>query len=172
MSREIPIIFSKPMVLAILAGKKTMTRRVVYNKKGKLTIWAKVLRALGKIHDNEGVRVGDKLWVRENWRANCPDDPTGAIYKADQAHLMPAGGKWRPSIHMPRWACRIKLEVTAVKIERVQDISHADACAEGMGIFPNSMSAQKRFKEIWEAINGVDSWASNPEVVAVSFKVL
>ena len=80
------------------------------------------------------------------------------------------GYHWRPSIHMPRWASRITLEILDVRVERVQDISQA----EGMGIFPHSMSATKRFRELWDKINSKRGfpWASNPWVWVIEFRRL
>ena len=142
-----PIIFSTPMVQAILAGRKTQTRRVIKLKSGGLECWGQK----GGVYEFAGdgfyseiakppYKPGDILWVRETWRE------TGAVsapyaYKADEEMLTLIGEdgrriqlayKWRPSIHMPRTAARIFLRVTDVRVERVQDIGEADAIAEGI----------------------------------------
>lgn len=141
------------------------------------------------------VSPGDRIWVRENflhygiWRqvedagwhffpSKAPDG-FGNVEYVDRVGILhlkaPSrarkGFHLRPSIYMPRWASRVTLDVTATKREPLQDISHEDAVAEGVGIFPKSMSAQKRFKELWESLHGDGSWALNPEVVALTFAV-
>lgn len=153
-----PILFSGPMVRAILNGTKTQTRRVVKPqpvKNGKF--WEVFGAGWSMDHGNVpcvpghslanncpyGV-PGDELWVRETWAPVSPFDPspeTGAFYRADylddphgpDGEKSPEGRyrTWKPSIHMPRWACRIKLEVTGVRVERLNDIIGADAEAEG-----------------------------------------
>ena len=143
--RERPILFSGPMVRAILNGSKSQTRRALRPQPSsvieRLFIWKDNATA-----DDELVKLcpygrpGDRLWVREShWFFKDEHDPvTGyfppkpdvsdVIYRADGE--VP-GKFWRPSIHMPRWACRIVLEVTEVRVQRLQDISEADAVAEG-----------------------------------------
>ena len=218
--REKPILFSGPMVRAILEGRKRQTRRVLKPQPEKMPAgtWHVPWQVGGgsimgadatdhciAVEMEQGLRteVGDRLWVREAW-ARSDDHEWLVAYRADgtcgawmwdgdgkpafNRHglvLDPArrddkgewglgkfGGKWRPSIHLPRKYSRITLEVADVKVERLQDISHEDAVAEGMGIFPHSMSAQKRFREVWESINGPGSWEANPWVVVISFKRL
>ncbi len=135
-----PIIFSGAMIRALIEGRKSQTRRLAW----------KPLRLVGdggfgrvgpmqKPSPWQRVQPGDRLWVRENWRAaaRCDDErplSIGAVeYDASERQFpeMPAG-KLRPSIHMPRWASRLTLTVTAVKVERLQNISEADAIAEGV----------------------------------------
>ena len=157
---------------------------------------------------------GDRLWVRETWAAHWMYDdvpPTearsgredlrdtdnlwfsaGALEDAigtttSGRERCPASlrGKWRPSIHMPRWASRITLEVTGVRVERLQAISATDAISEGIerdgrlwkGYRPERgpawrqhMSPVRSFESLWESINGEDSWALNPWVWVVEFK--
>ena len=195
---DYPIIFSPPMVRALLDGRKTMTRRIPTAQ------WRKVA-------------PGDRLWVRENWQDYCPlwdgawcghgtteDIVTEhlPVYRADPSdrHLRGPEGKqgvplkWRPSIHMPRWASRLTLAVTATKIERLQDIGWKDAIAEGiergdpMPEVPNSHGTiwhngmtdplndwtrdpTQAFRDLWTAIHGDDAWAANPEVIALTFTV-
>ncbi|WP_413817189.1 hypothetical protein [Pseudomonas viridiflava] len=147
---------------------------------------------------------GQRLWVREAW-IPCPDagheswgnngcnysdwvragkkiggipldlrKPRNCIYRANCNDY---GFMWRPSIHMPRWACRIHLEITAVRVERLQDISEEQALAEGVmsckqDIAPdgNDYSPQELFGGLWTMINGDGSWQSNPWVWVVEFK--
>lgn len=136
---------------------------------------------------------GDRLWVRETWalvprtayagsdgvqQTLRPDDNhDAAIYRAGWDRVAP--GHWRPSIFMPRWASRITLEVTGVRVERLQDISEADARSEGVarGRWTNlGTSASSEyvgsFAELWDTINGKRgySWESNPWVWVVEFK--
>lgn len=163
-----PILFSAPMVRAILDGRKTMTRRV---NKPKFDKW----------------KVGDRLWVRETYLKSL----TGVIcYRADYVmdEEIIAQGKWKPSIFMPRKYSRILLEITELKRERLQDISEADAKREGVNkeflvdiatfihgsenAITKNESYKLGFRSIWEQINGRSSWYENPEVVAIGFKVL
>ena len=148
--REKPILFSGPMVRAILEGRKTQTRRVMkrqptiprgrysYDGKGDGTHW------LERVKKGEYTEKyfpcekppyvpGDRLWVRETFRT-VQDEETGAerfIYRADDKEKNPYA-RWVPSIHMPRSLSRITLEVTDVRVERLKDISEEDALAEGI----------------------------------------
>jgi hypothetical protein len=156
-----PIIFSGPMVRALLDGRKVMTRRLA----------ASPLRKC---------QPGDRLYVRENWRADdfAPDDAGCTIYMADAPAdaLRETKGviKWRPCIHMPRTRSRLTLIVTATKVERLQDISEANAHDEGAMIEYGegaNISERRAFELIWRHLHGVDNWNANPEVVALSFRV-
>lgn len=212
-SRERPILFSAPMVRAILAGKKTQTRRVV--KRLPLR-W---LDEDGFTPDFVASRenhfcpygyAGDRLWVRERFHRTTDGDPIlfgydvpGEDRELDVpghgrvrefgAHLGGWGGRLSrnfPSIHMPRWASRITLDVTDVRIERLNDISEADALAEGCeagmlddGFDPQPLgpdgwtisspgtwaSAAGKYQILWEDIHGEWSWLDNPWVWVVSF---
>jgi hypothetical protein len=121
---------------------------------------------------------GDRLWVRETWGpriTNGEPDPRQQYvkYRADDVDDSPCDendwheweDRWRPSIHMPRWASRITLEVTGVRIERLQDISEADARAEGV---VDTLA----FEELWDSINGSGAWDANPWCWCISFKPL
>jgi len=128
---------------------------------------------------------GDRLWVRETWAArpeqdNLPPsecDDTGIWWRASLS-AVPAGyeachGKWRPSIHMPRWASRITLEITGVRVERLQDITNNDALEEGtpdLRTIENGWDMRRCFQELWEQINGAGSWSKNPWVWVIEFK--
>lgn len=212
MSRDIPIIFSAPMVLAFLreiekpGTGKTMTRRLAWHPYKKLP---KILHPmarliLGIMHAPtawQTVKPGDRLWVRENWRTlgdgplSETTDTTDFNYQSTATEAQLAMFKWRPSIHMPRWASRITLEVTATKIEPLQSISEADAIAEGIEpvdragyprawksyeTYPNgtphphaiapNLAPTTSFRELWNSLHGPEAWAANPEVVAISVK--
>jgi hypothetical protein len=148
--------------------------------------------------------AGDQLWVREGWRPAFDRDLYDCIeYRADGKRLKPQGlsesegfwfddicpdgedappAKWRPSIHMPRWASRLTLEVTNVRVERVQEISEEDAVAEGTMSYvagghmrrrePAEMSVRAHFAVMWNDINAKRgySWESNPWVWAITFR--
>lgn len=116
---------------------------------------------------------GDRLWVRETWApvpsGPCrPDNPVMYAATVEKPHIW----TWKPSIHMPRWASRITLEVTGVRVERLQDISNADCWAEGMcdDNNPEQKLNRRWFSELWESINGPGSWEQNPWVWVVEFR--
>jgi hypothetical protein len=195
--KERPILFSGEMVCAILEGRKTQTRRVVKVPRWALAgqmecdgcepNWPMAEDCYGdrqKIDCPYG-QPGDRLWVRETF---CEFDPNkhgilGIHEKyAYRAETTPEGEEirkgygysWRPSIFMPRWASRITLEVTAVRVERVQDISPEDALAEGdVEALTNPRHKETSidwYHNLWDSINGAGSWASNPWVWVVEFR--
>lgn len=186
-----PIIFSAPMVRAILAGRKTQTRRLP-----RRTDSGRVKEVGGSrnwhIGDPDAVLAcpygvrGDRLWVRETW---CPE------YKAEGSYLYRAtcsnevifqdGGHWRPPIFMPRRACRLVLEVTDVRVQRLQEISEEDAQAEGVGLMSPCTHPDCRgrcgrcaadsyrgaYAVLWDAISAKRApWGSNPWVWAITFE--
>lgn len=178
-----PIIFSGPMVRAILDGRKTQTRRVV---KGMALDWIiDVEFSLEFVcHPDNGLcpygNVGTLLWVRETF---APHPDGGHVYRAtDPDWQTTEGWVWRPSIYMPRFASRITLEVTGVYIERLHDISETDALAEGVDAWPDGnfkaygkhsgkfRHAKDSFSSLWESINGHGSWDANPFVWVIKFK--
>ncbi|MGY3607640.1 MULTISPECIES: hypothetical protein [unclassified Bradyrhizobium] len=227
--KDIPIIFSGPMVRALLAGRKTMTRRIFTFSKEPPPRWDGrfgfscltparhvELRGLdlekGPLSRFIPVKCwnGDRLWVRETvacgacalsppstwapgfWRREqgSAENPNGLWYAAD--NLAPAKpiterGKWVPAIHMPRWASRLTLIVTGVKVERLQDISERDALAEGVhhvggkfescyvvegaGVMSGTTAAEC-FRRLWESLHGAEAWDKNPFVAAISFSVI
>lgn len=139
---------------------------------------------------------GDRLWVREAWAATVHGSYEAIIgslsspsksyyniktpwsfsvaYSADyQGGNDDYMGAWRPSIHMPRWASRITLEITGVRVQRLWGITEEDAIAEGMQMVgPAAITDRGSFALLWESIYGKGSWAANPFVWAVSFKRL
>jgi len=184
---ERPILFSTPMVRALLSGAKTQTRRIV---KAKHLPWLEnsVLNFLDGKWNQRPLpygQPGDRLWVRETWKSSANVQPPISepyIYAAD---LGPTGvtkwaATWKPSIHMPRAASRITLEVTSVRVERLQDISEADAQSEGWTRRPevstdpqvHKEAARDWFMDLWESINGPGSWGANPWVWALEFRRL
>ncbi len=248
--KERPILFSAPMVRAILHGTKTQTRRVV-----KFKPWHQIEeRDDGTqwpwMHNNDRDadhwvpcpygKPGDRLWVRETWRIGAWSEDSGSIaidYQADGNNRrewleVPDGDdflrywqqstddaikffgdqdkykwepgqspcRWRPSIHMPRFASRITLEITGVRVERLQDISKADSVAEGIERITSGLAkggwyrgplrgdsasiAQQAghdskiptahpglaYQALWESINGPESWDANPWVWVVEFQ--
>jgi len=169
-----PIIFSAPMVRALLEGRKTMTRRLTTSPLAKSV-------------------PGARLWVRETFAIVGTCDPGYPIYAANWREDCHARGfdnipaeppKWKPSMFMWRWASRLTLIVTGTKIERLQDISAADSIAEGvqcatceamnksaclrLGCF----ASKGAFAELWCRIHGREAWDANPEVVAIRFRVV
>jgi hypothetical protein len=209
-----PILFSAPMVRAILEGRKTQTRRVIkhgfeydYDDGWPMAededgIWQRVPCPYGK--------PGDALWVRETCRAHEITDEEaladkygvmarlglemppygldGVIYAADGTfreieNTIAASIAWGelhayrgkagatvPPIHMPRWASRITLGVMSVRVQRLQDISERDCCAEGCGSPITRDWKKPKFRELWESINGAGSWDVNPWIWAVEFE--
>ena len=192
--REKPIIFSGPMVRAILEGRKSQTRRVLKPqpeiRDGNDSIWMGPPfgpNAYSGVYP-DGLKVvssvkyapGDRLWVREAWAkdGDCPLQYRAGPHVADDA----LGVRWRPPIHMPRWASRITLEVTEVRVQRLQDISEEDARAEGApccvmcedGSFYENKdhgSLYCGFAGLWASIHGPGSWEANPWVAAITFKL-
>lgn len=188
MGKAKPILFSAPMVNALNAGRKTQTRRIVKNYDHYACLTGDCPHETQYECDaamsgmSPHGKVGDRLWVREQF-TYWEDPNTGndyLVYKADGAkrslaewtfphpiydHCVGRFGKSIVSIHMPRWASRITLEITDVRVERVQEISEEDAIAEGCMSYEDFMS-------VWRDINGAESWEANPWCWALSFKVL
>jgi len=204
--KERPILFSAPMVRAILEDRKTVTRRAIkvqphIDASGNFCVGSSNYGQDGygkpvTKHFVSGCcpygKPGDRLWVRETCFINdyretkVPEEEraeTEIVYRADPLPCWEGEEseiRWRPSIHMPRWASRILLEITAVRVERLQDISRADIRAEGLQCPPelasDDVSPNYRdwypaaWRELWESINGADSWTTNPWVWVVEFK--
>lgn len=216
-----PILFSAPMIRALLAGRKTQTRRLikfagvenvmdfvkvatdkegcpVYEIKGAQGQF--LTRPVGKhlldYHYAPSFGVGDRLWVKETWRteSRAYDDLAPSEMGGEEAILYDADADWklnqtvgksRVSIHMTRWASRITLFVTDVRVERLQDISGSDAIAEGANITGEQtmtgpmvkvapgtyLSPVAWYHWLWNDINGAGAWDANPWIVAYTFSV-
>lgn len=205
-----PIIFSAPMVRALLEGRKTQTRRLLRS----MNRWVVQDCREVRLHDGrwchflagaaeplEHLRLpwspGDRLWVRENWCRRVEDGavvPGAALYAADGGHVVKSDGNgftmlradgreaspWRPSIHMPRWASRITLLVSDVRVQRLEEISEADAEAEGVQMTGKFYAEECEgfagpyaylFAELWDHLHGAGAWEANPWVVALTFSV-
>jgi len=233
-TKDKPILFSAPMVRALLAGTKTQTRRVMKPWPGMQSAWLRpeVLHAAPSCYlitvdghlgaqfqhplagqNCDGIAVDAmspltwvrlpyapsvRLWVREAWRAehrfnDLPprDIPPGENiqYLADNP-ISPWGARYRPAMHMPRWASRLTLTVTEVRVQRLQDISEADATDEGIerlksgrGFYDPTMShgavhaghyfttAKDAYRALWNSIHGQYAWHGNPWVRATTFTV-
>ena len=186
MSKEHPILFSAPMVKAILAGTKTQTRRVCTPQPSRelLDEYAQIRRERCVQKDDAGMlseclpgpygAPGDRLWVRETWRRDIFDHEK-TLYRASHGDQT-VFDKWLPSIHMPRKRSRITLEIVAVRVERLQDISTSDAIAEGMRTTLREHDAvcdlRDQYRALWEQIHGPDSWGANPWVWVIEFRRL
>lgn len=215
--KERPILFSAPMVSAILEGRKTQTRRIMRRQpddverfyRGEPTTDTDARHAILRCYNrpkgfkncNSGWSanatyktpftefcVGDRLWVRETfmdlsgtgvehrdsegklqrfaYAADCPKGSHGDELRKE------FGLKWKPSIHMPRTACRIVLEITKIRVEQLQDISESDCLKEGVGSPILRDCKKPKFMQLWESINGTGSWNKNPWVWVVEFKVI
>lgn len=190
-----PILFSTPMVQAILDGRKTQTRRIIKPQPTKQLSfsdtfkkhWSENVSDLKLPYFEAKYQIGDIMWVRETWSEGCIEngEHTGIRYKADDENFKV---KWRPSIFMPKSACRIFLKVTNVRVERLQDISEQDAIAEGIESNENDMPAYFHcykdycinnnfdldalgsFQTLWQSINGKENWKSNPWVWVYDFE--
>lgn len=168
MKKEIPILFMTEMVQSILADNKTLTRRLCqYNKayeifhNGKRQVEAE--KSLANLKPCK-YKVGDILWVKETYlKVFTPKgDFSNYAYKADNDPLHSII-KWKPSLFMPKEASRIKLKITDIKVERLQEITEEDAIREGV-------KSKDSFKSLWTKINGAESWKNNPFVWVISFK--
>lgn len=198
--KEHPILFSTEMVKAILEGRKTQTRRIKNLKEINLNpaSWRYVSKLGGSWKDKakyifrfinptgRPVNIaspyglpGDRLWVRETFLVERSQHKDFYEYKADYSNTFAGDVCWKPSIFMPREACRILLEVTDVRVERLQDISEEDAIAEGISLPNYAEQAIKDiffpepsaiYSELWESINGKGSWDKNPWVWVIEFK--
>lgn len=205
-----PILFSAPMVRAILDGRKTQTRRVLkpQPQPGQSVRPYPTAMVDWQIYGSDGLpirsytspyRLGDLLWVRETWRCNgWATDLATILYRASEGSgytamteqypvaghpPMRVTGSWRPSIHMPRWASRITLRVTDVRVQRLQDITLRDVWAEGVevrqfALFGSDKEGRDKigrfhFWPVWDSINAKRpgcAWDDNPWVAAITFK--
>jgi len=218
--KEIPILFSTPMVQAILDGRKTMTRRMtdleVINEmpsgwKLSAVLIGKIKGILNSFFRFESIKSeyiadrtcrygqpGDVLWVREKWESESNGGKWINFYAGNievaNNKAYERLTKWKPSIHMPKSAARIWLQVEEIRVERLQDISFEDAIAEGIHVKywggdttqpyayrkskPEGIATDYKrspieaFRDLWEDINGAESWTANPWVWVVKYKVL
>ncbi|MBT1833603.1 morphogenetic protein [Enterobacter cloacae] len=205
------MIFNGEMVRAILDGRKTQTRRIMKNQPaGDYPDTPALIRSAGggfqwyghygesSIFNCPFGAVGDRIWVRETWAEAGASAPDLKLYRANYPAHVPThyenvppaeDVRWTPSIHMPRWASRITLEIIGVRVERLNGISEADAEAEGIDmdaladsqdcydcIADHNMTgrptATGAFKYLWESIYGEESWKANPWVWVIEFKVV
>lgn len=218
--KERPILFSAPMVRAILDGRKTQTRRIIKPQPDKTRAAGKTVIQVadyctgapehGKayywraghygtwnsseaFHCPQG-KPGDRLWVRETFYSDDPPVNEHVYYRADGEDCAGFAGEtfrppWTPSIYMPRNLSRIDLLITDIRAERLQDISEAEAVAEGIKrpeeitaaeadvwegaekIYFDALNQPRAvFRRLWESINGADSWAANPWVWVITFE--
>lgn len=184
-----PILFQTEMVRAILEGRKTQTRRIIKDvllQEKPCNVDEEFLAVTVK----ERYKIGDVLWVREAFHFiydSSTDQFLGFGYRADNDWK---GAVWKPSIHMPKKACRLFLEITDIRIERLQDITESDAIAEGVEETERWPEAPSKpfykwydhpeglstvdpafsFATLWESINGELSFTKNPWVRAIIFK--
>jgi hypothetical protein len=224
--KERPILFSTPMVKAILEGRKTVTRRVM-NPQHETDSEIGVGTFHLVVHGRDGIQPGpevfgaicddgefclkspygqpgDILWVRETWAVDWEigensrgEGPSPFFYKATDEHPF-KNGKWKPSIHMPRAACRLRLQIKSITVERLHDITEEDAIREGVQSaefeilgkcyrdyygsaseyghpdydFPTVATAKQSFETLWMSINGKESWEFNPWVWRIEFEKL
>ncbi|MCS4231410.1 hypothetical protein EDF77_1879 [Stenotrophomonas maltophilia] len=205
-SKERAVVFSGAMVRAILSGAKTQTRGAIKPQPFETSYldgpdqYRPSLAEDGRLRvaTSTGVhlfsspfgQLGDRLWVQETWapralgRWSMLEKHMLPLYRATEERPK-WKGIWRPSIHMPRWACRLVLEITDVRVERLQAISEADAEAEGAtaDVLPNIRlpgahpraglpmiyaGARQIFADLWDSTDG--DWANNPWVWAISFR--
>ncbi|HTJ89589.1 MAG TPA: hypothetical protein VL356_05370 [Acidocella sp.] len=180
-----PILFSAPMVRALLAGTKTQTRRFLKPQPASVDeagCWYG--NNPQSLQNRLRFAIGDRLWVRESWWHVCAGDGPaisapgdslgrdGAFFRADHPDYPPCPHyRSRPSIHMPRWASRLTLTVTDVRVQRLQDISEEDARAEGYPGEGCGLAPKVWYGALWEQINGIDSWDADPWIVALTFDV-
>ncbi|WP_312582428.1 hypothetical protein [Atlantibacter hermannii] len=202
--KERGMIFNGEMVRAILDGRKTQTRRIiqspaknmqasgkkvieyrdpgdkwygehVYSMRNQSGTWCDYTRDQFLAKCPFGA-VGDRIWVRETWTHESIDAESGSYspdYRAT-ANGQPLDCRWIPSIHMPRWASRITLEITDVRVERLASISQEDAAKEGYPANPEpyggSMDKWLWFRQLWDSIYPEQSFSHNPWVWVIEFK--
>jgi hypothetical protein len=182
-----PMLFSTPMVRALLDGRKTQTRRIVKDvllQKYKDTDDDDFLKV--SMLDSQKPKIGEIIWVRETFSQK----EDRLIYRSQvcSKYDLPDGFKWKPSLFMPKSICRLFLEITNIRLERLYDISETDAIAEGimpeMSDFTFQMyenynkegyryvNAKDSYKSLWILINGQKSWDENPYVWVYDFKLV
>ncbi|HBY5250639.1 hypothetical protein [Klebsiella pneumoniae] len=213
--REKGLIFNSEMVRAILDGRKTQTRRIMKPQPEPCprgghwwpsNVFKTMLHVEDEMQNGKGGwgglvgdacpfgDVGDRIWVRETWAEAGASAPDLKLYRANYPEHVPSiyenvppakEIRWTPSIHMPRWASRILLEITDVRVERLNAISEEDATAEGvppagslLPDYPGTFltpkgdfaTAKVAFQRLWESIYGEESWNANGWVWVIEFK--
>ena len=189
--KERGMIFNGEMVRAILDGRKTQTRRPIKWKQTRFTEigeredgskwpWSEdAEHACDFWHPCPFGAVGDRIWVRETWAEAGASAPDLQLYRANYPEHVPSiyenvppaeEIRWTPSIHMPRTASRILLEITGVRVERLRSMSQDDARAEGVIAASGPMEAGLAFRELWDSIYGEESWKANHWVWVIEFK--
>ncbi|UGQ37929.1 hypothetical protein LSO07_08630 [Janthinobacterium sp. PLB04] len=205
--KEGPMLFSAPMVRALLDGSKKQTRRImkpqpvpIPGEPGKHWWPSNAAQSMMRVEDgfqkHPGIfddacphgQPGNRIWVRETFCLDDDGHEEWPVFRADGAKLpqrqptrKPA--RWTPSIHMPRAASRILLEIVSVRVERLNDCSEADALAEGVKAEPCDHvrlsceeigccgpTAKGMYAALWDHINGAGAWADNPWVWVIEFK--
>lgn len=181
--KERGMIFNGEMVRAILDGGKTQTRRPVkvphIDRDAMCELSGNELAgelSAGNYRNSPHGKPGDRIWVRETWaRYNIDQDSHDMAYRATPPADWPEEGRWRPSIHMPRWASRLILEIIGVRVERLQAITLGDICKEiGCSLYdfrPATYGFQV-WEELWKSIYGEENWQANPWVWVIEFKVV
>lgn len=202
---EKPILFNAEMVNAILSGRKTWTRRIMKvqpepSKSRSGDYWFPCNKMQSIVHVSDLLPgnpympdaheffstccplggIGDQLWVREAFAAGLCTESTLAYRATHKTEDLEEGWgetiKWTPSIHMPRWASRINLLITGVRVERLKDISDVDAAAEGCaygkgnGEIDLAVRPENHFPTLWASIYGAESWQANPWVWVIDFE--
>lgn len=211
------MLFSAPMVRALLAGTKTQARWIIKPQPSEIVTSAGVMSRsdFGVLDEwtwlsgyprdcntwgyegdfKIGRKAGDRVWVRETWKPHSTfagwkprDVPQSKVFYSADDRYAPSNTPWVPSIFMPRWASRITLDVTEVRVERLQDISEEDAIAEGCrpiqgstgpnffsvyisGGSLNAPTALETYQILWNVINGDGAWGANPFVSVTTFRV-
>ena len=197
--KERGMIFNGEMVRALLDGRKTQTRRIIKDctvGRDQISKFIQIEKKFIGCYPEDVPELireccpygipGDRIWVREAFRVHSrATDVATLVYKAsernswtEQTHRVPVAvcnkpatpEKWTPSLHMPRWASRILLEITGVRVERLRSMSQDDARAEGVIAASGPMEAGLAFRELWDSIYGEESWKANPWVWVIEFK--
>ncbi|HBQ5755661.1 TPA: hypothetical protein L7588_001432 [Klebsiella pneumoniae subsp. pneumoniae] len=197
--KERGMIFNGEMVRAILDGRKTQTRRIIKDctvGRDQISKFIQIEKKFIGCYPEDVPELireccpygvpGDRIWVREAFRVHSrATDVATLVYKAsernswtEQTHRVPVAvcnkpatpEKWTPSLHIPRWASRILLEITGVRVERLRSMSQDDARAEGVIAASGPMEAGLAFHELWDSIYGEESWKANPWVWVIEFK--
>lgn len=204
----VPMLFSTEMVRAIISGNKTITRRAVKKSNTDCTSplaeldfndavrdnifnvkdqYLKVLRPIDDTMHRVFCKyyIGDIIWVRETWQNHGRPDISESpfIYRADKPDSIAKILPWKPSLFMPKEACRLFLQITSVKVERLQEITNEQALKEGVKVIEKDeayfdyleqagsyATPRGSFSSLWCKINGQASWDANPYVWVIGFK--